>query len=421
MDNNYRTIRTQASPLDAIKTEMLELKAFVGELKEESKLNRDLLLELIKQLSPTFPPVQPTNDGVFGNKTDVGRVIATARNLAPAPVGNPNLRGPRDINPVVPEILEYWINSGKVNSQGNAIYPDARTRLLGLINFSMKSSGDVNERGYAFNHPIVVAQYKALRKMCLVYHQRLLDEYYYVNDLAVDDKVVPAWSRVDEALILKHALYFEAHAQKYGFILHRCTNSWGATALLASVHKTRRRSATRAIGSTSDSSSFDGFSSSFSLSGNGATGNCPGGDDGPDEGEDDDDNEDFRNSTAGRLAASRSVHATPMVPRDPSESYLDYSWSSCSSADLMSTVKRFVEYYKYRFGPALDIENNPSYHFMYYARACDYERVLTKRLNDASLEGKSKYHTVLIISVGITNRTSSPGAAAGRSSLISIY
>jgi|GEM_PF-5396698 len=79
MDNNYRTIRTQASPLDAIKTEMLELKAFVGELKEESKLNRDLLLELIKQLSPTFPPVQPTNDGVFGNKTDVGRVIATGK------------------------------------------------------------------------------------------------------------------------------------------------------------------------------------------------------------------------------------------------------------------------------------------------------------------------------------------------------
>jgi hypothetical protein len=178
-----------------------------------------------------------------------------ARTLSNASPANPNLRGPRDISKIVPEIKEFWANHGKVDKNGKRLYPDHKIRLLGLINFRLKTSLDPKERDCIFHEPLVQSLYKGLLKMCLEFHSAFLKDCLVAMGIPDGANVMPKWNEIDKNLKLKHALIFEAHAESFGHNLHRCRESWGAISVLYMIHKSRGKGV-RSSCFLSDSSEF---------------------------------------------------------------------------------------------------------------------------------------------------------------------
>lgn len=166
-----------------------------------------------------------------------------ARTLSNASPANPNLRGSRDISKIVPEIKEFWANHGKVDKNGKRLYPDHKIRLLGLINFRLKTSLDPKERDCIFHEPLVQSLYKGLLKMCLEFHSAFLKDCLVAMSIPDGANVMPKWNEIDRNLKLKHALIFEAHAESFGHNLHRCRESWGAISVLYMIHKSRGKGA----------------------------------------------------------------------------------------------------------------------------------------------------------------------------------
>ena len=63
---------------------------------------------------------------------------------------------------------------------------------------------------------------------------------------------------------------------------------------------------------------------------------------------------------------------------------------------LRNTSTLFIGFCKYPRGAAVDIENDPRYHFMHYERACDYDRVISNCLNDIAFERNGRVNFTIM-------------------------
>jgi hypothetical protein len=230
--------------------------------------------------------------------------INQARGLAPATIVNPNLHGPRDIDFLVDEVVQYRINNGL------ATYPSDRLRLQGLINLSLKNSVSEEERNYTMESPMVQEMYRAMKKMVLPFHTAFMEEYWATQGGDASG-ALPNWSDIDATLKLKHFLLLEGDMRKYGHILYRCKNNWASDRLFYQAHKSRRdRSLARARGSAGSSSTALGSScSSFSVASGAANEvSSVAGDEGNEEDYDEDDDSSFG------LLSNRPSYIAPRFP-----------------------------------------------------------------------------------------------------------
>ena len=156
-----------------------------------------------------------------------------ARGVASASIVNPNLHGVRNIDLLVPEVVEYRTEKGLTT------YPSDRIRLQGLINLTLKNSINLEERSYTLESPMVKAMYKGMKKMVLPFHTALIAEHFSLSGGNADDGV-PMWSEIDATLKLKHCLLLEGHLKHFGHLHYRCKRNWASDRLMYQLHKSRR-------------------------------------------------------------------------------------------------------------------------------------------------------------------------------------